>query len=265
MRLRLFRKNIRHQQLVDLYRGAEEGSPTPDASPSSRQAFENDQKLIAQLTQLSASAAPSDPSPERGKLLSRVAELKSAEAAMGVPIMRKMLQMRTLAALGAAVVLVAGAATVGASGGVSDAAGNVGDVLAALNIIDKTPDEAPGHITDAMDQPDVAGGPPDGLGPSTSIEVCHVPSDNPDNAHTISVGGEDALNEHLAHGDSEGPCAESGSPAPPDGVGASAKVDVCHVPSDNPDNAHTISVGEGALAEHLAHGDSEGACAASAG
>ena len=262
MRLRLFRKNSRHQQLVDLYRGAEEGSPTPDASPSSHQAFEDDQKLIAQLTQLSASAAPSDPSPERGKLLSRVAELKSAEAAMEAPIMRKILQMRTLAAIGAAVVLVAGAATVGASGGVSDAAGNVGDALAALNIIDKTPDEADGHIIDAMDQPDVAGGPPDGLGPSTSIEVCHVPSDNPDNAHTISVGGEDALNEHLAHGDSEGACADDPPPGPPDGVGPSAKVDICHVPDDNPDNAHTISVGgEDALNEHLAHGDSEGACA----
>ena len=170
MRLRLFRKNSRHQQLVDLYRGAEEGSPTPDASPSNRQAFENDQKLIAQLTQLSASAAPSDPSLERGKLLSRVAELKSAEPTMEVPIMRKMLQKRTLAAFGAVVVLVAGAATVGASGGVSDAAGNVGDVLAALNIIDKTSDEADGQI-DAIEQPDVAGGQEDGVGPSTSVEM----------------------------------------------------------------------------------------------
>ncbi|MCH8948991.1 MAG: hypothetical protein IIB87_01275 [Chloroflexi bacterium] len=211
MRLRLFRKNSRHQQLVDLYRGAEEGSPTPDASPSSHQAFEDDQKLIAQLTQLSASAAPSDPSPERGKLLSRVAEMKSAEAAMEAPIMRKILQMRTLAAVGAAVVLVAGAATVGASGGVSDAAGNVGDVLAALNIIDKTPDEADGQI-DAIGQPDVAGDHEGGLDTATEQanenaehgldHANDAALDGPNNgeAHPADVPLPTQANEHATDG-----------------------------------------------------------------
>ena len=231
MRLRLFRKNSRHQQLVDLYRGAEEGSPTPDASLSSHQAFENDQKLIAQLTQLSASAAPNDPSLERGKLLSRVAEMKSAEATMEAPIMRKILQRRTLAAFGAAVVLVAAAATVGAAGGVGHITSSAGDVLGALQITQRIP----------------------------KVDICHVPDDNSGNAHTISVG-EGALEEHVAHGDSEGACADDPSPGSPDGVGPSAQVDICHVPDDNPDHPRTISVPESALDEHVAHGDSEGAC-----
>ena len=231
MRLRLFRKNSRHQQLVDLYRGTEEGSPTPDATPSSRQAFEDDQKLIAQLAQLSASAAPSDPSHERGKLLSRVAELKSAEPTMEVPIIRKILQKRMLAAFGAVAVLVAGAATVGASGGVGHITSSAGDVLGALQITHRTP----------------------------KVDICHVPDDNSGNAHTISVG-EGALEEHVAHGDSEGACADDPSPGPPDGVGPSAHVDICHVPDDNPDHPRTISVPESALDEHVAHGDSEGAC-----
>jgi hypothetical protein len=38
------------------------------------------------------------------------------------------------------------------------------------------------------------------------------------------------------------------------------KVDVCHVPPGNPANAHTISVSSNAVAAHLAHGDSSGAC-----
>jgi hypothetical protein len=39
-----------------------------------------------------------------------------------------------------------------------------------------------------------------------------------------------------------------------------AKVDICHVPPDNPGNAHTISVSQTTVPAHLAHGDSLGAC-----
>jgi hypothetical protein len=35
---------------------------------------------------------------------------------------------------------------------------------------------------------------------------------------------------------------------------------LCHVPPGNPANKHTISVGVSAVAAHLAHGDTEGAC-----
>ena len=42
-----------------------------------------------------------------------------------------------------------------------------------------------------------------------------------------------------------------------------SKVDVCHAPPGNPDNAHTITIGAPAVAAHLAHGDTEAACAES--
>jgi uncharacterized cupin superfamily protein len=105
-------------------------------------------------------------------------------------------------------------------------------------------------------------GPPDGVGPSAKVDVCHIPDEDPDNARTISVP-QSALEEHLAHGDSEGACPDAGTPGPPEGVGPSAKVDVCHIPEENPDNARTISVPQSALEEHLAHGDTPGACAES--
>ncbi len=38
------------------------------------------------------------------------------------------------------------------------------------------------------------------------------------------------------------------------------KVDVCHIPPDNPDNFHTKSVSENAVPSHLGHGDFLGAC-----
>ena len=39
-----------------------------------------------------------------------------------------------------------------------------------------------------------------------------------------------------------------------------AKVDVCHIPPGNPDNAHTITISENAVSAHLDHGDHLGAC-----
>lgn len=38
------------------------------------------------------------------------------------------------------------------------------------------------------------------------------------------------------------------------------KVDVCHIPPGNPDNAHTISINSNAVDAHLAHGDYLGPC-----
>jgi len=40
----------------------------------------------------------------------------------------------------------------------------------------------------------------------------------------------------------------------------SAKVDVCHIPPDDPESFHTIRINEKALPAHLAHGDFAGAC-----
>ena len=38
------------------------------------------------------------------------------------------------------------------------------------------------------------------------------------------------------------------------------KVQICHRPPGNPDNEHTITVGNAAVPAHLAHGDYVGAC-----
>ena len=41
---------------------------------------------------------------------------------------------------------------------------------------------------------------------------------------------------------------------------AGAKLKVCHLPPDNPENYHTITISENALNAHLAHGDLAGGC-----
>ena len=46
----------------------------------------------------------------------------------------------------------------------------------------------------------------------------------------------------------------------PGAIAEGAKVDVCHIPPGNPDNAHTITISENALSAHLEHGDRVGAC-----
>lgn len=38
------------------------------------------------------------------------------------------------------------------------------------------------------------------------------------------------------------------------------KVDICHIPPGDPDNAHTISINSNAVDAHLAHGDYLGPC-----
>lgn len=86
--------------------------------------------------------------------------------------------------------------------------------------------------------------------------VCHVPPGNPDNAHTIVVD-DSAVQTHLDHGDSLGPCPEDGGP-PDDQYGE--KVLICHIPPGNPGNPQTISVSVNAVPAHLGHGDHLGPC-----
>lgn len=43
-------------------------------------------------------------------------------------------------------------------------------------------------------------------------------------------------------------------------AGGSDKVQVCHIPPDNPSNFHTITIAEKSLQAHLAHGDYLGTC-----
>jgi len=53
---------------------------------------------------------------------------------------------------------------------------------------------------------------------------------------------------------------EPPAPDPPIDDNGKNKITICHVPPGNPDNAHTITVGEPAVIAHVAHGDSIGAC-----
>jgi hypothetical protein len=47
---------------------------------------------------------------------------------------------------------------------------------------------------------------------------------------------------------------------PSSALAENAKVEICHIPPDNPYNFHTITVSENALEAHLAHGDFKGLC-----
>lgn len=47
---------------------------------------------------------------------------------------------------------------------------------------------------------------------------------------------------------------------PGGGGNGNERVTLCHIPPGNPDNAHTITVGQNAVPAHLAHGDTDGAC-----
>jgi hypothetical protein len=91
-----------------------------------------------------------------------------------------------------------------------------------------------------------------------------VPPGNPENPVTIEVA-EPAVPAHLAHGDTEGAC--EGDTGPDDEPEEESEDDgqptvlVCHVPPGNPDNPVTIEVAAPAVSAHLAHGDTEGACA----
>jgi len=46
----------------------------------------------------------------------------------------------------------------------------------------------------------------------------------------------------------------------PAAIAAGAKVDVCHIPPGNAENAHTITIDQNAVGTHLDHGDSVGSC-----
>jgi hypothetical protein len=42
--------------------------------------------------------------------------------------------------------------------------------------------------------------------------------------------------------------------------GGNEKVEICHIPPGNPDNAHTIEIDNSAVSAHLRHGDYRGEC-----
>ena len=209
----LFHKDSSHQQLRELYRNSEDGGDVPDVDPAARETFEADRELTGQLTQLAASVQPIDASPEREALLARVREKKSLQVEKGLPVFKRLLNTRTLVAAGAAVLLLGAAATVGASGGVSEVAGSVNDVLAALRITDKGPDG---------EGPEIAGGQEEGLANASenaNENAEHGLDNAAEGSDNAGQGIENASDQGLAHANDnalDGPNRpDTGGPALP--------------------------------------------------
>lgn len=114
--------------------------------------------------------------------------------------------------------------------------------------------------------------------PTEKILICHYPSGDTSKGNTLEIGA-DALNAHLAHGDTLGPCptptappelptdtplpaptdtplpapTNTSVPAPTNTPEPVEKVTLCH-------NGNTIEVAADAVDAHLAHEDTLGAC-----
>ncbi len=67
----------------------------------------------------------------------------------------------------------------------------------------------------------------------------------------------DSDSDEDGNGDSDDSDDDSDSDS---GLVVTAKVTICHYPPSNPANAQTISIASPAVADHLAHGDTMGAC-----
>jgi len=65
------------------------------------------------------------------------------------------------------------------------------------------------------------------------VEICHIPADDPDNQHSITVASS-AVEAHLAHGDYLGPCVDQTESNDSDGDGVANGVDQC---ADTPSGA----------------------------
>ena len=72
---------------------------------------------------------------------------------------------------------------------------------------------------------------------------------------TPDTGNPDGINPIVDMG-----AYEFGPPDPCADEDGDGRVTICHIPPDNPENAHTITVSINALPAHLAHGDHCGAC-----
>jgi len=73
---------------------------------------------------------------------------------------------------------------------------------------------------------------------SKKIEICHVPPENPDNVHTLSISV-NAMRAHLAHGDYIDKCAENGDDETNDEEEIEIKVEI---EEDENDEGQTIIV-----------------------
>jgi hypothetical protein len=161
-KMKLFGQDDRRAQLQDLYRVAEEGEEAPaGVDPELQRAYAADVRIMRQLGRLADQGEPANPAIGRARLLAAVVQKRSQSPEKERrPMIGRLLTGRALALLATAGIFAGGAVTVGASGGVSGAAGNVNDVLATLHITDRTPDQADAHLDD-IEQPDGSGKPSD--------------------------------------------------------------------------------------------------------
>lgn len=155
----------------------------------------------------------------------------------------------------------------------------LGLLVGCLNTTDMESSGSPSALRGADSAADSAAGLGHGDKVGKKEYVCHIPPGNPANAHTLHIGYP-AVDAHLAHGDSLGRCPEagvSGSRKPcsgkvegesrghgkritKDNDSVGFKVTLCHIPPENAEAAHTLSVGPAAVKAHLAHGDVLGSC-----
>jgi hypothetical protein len=87
------------------------------------------------------------------------------------------------------------------------------------------------------------------------VTLCHKPGTPAE--HTLVVAAP-AVDAHLAHGDTLGPCPEIGEPELPVVPQAAETVTLCHKPGTPAER--TLVVAAAAEAGHLTHGDTVGPC-----
>ena len=200
--MRFFKRDKRSDQLSALYRAAEEGAAPPEAvPPETQEEFQAHQRLMRHLAQTAGSDQPANPQAGRPQLLSLVARKQSLHPLEGEASVFNLLKKspRTVAFAAAAVLFAGAAVGVSAAGGVSDVAGNVADVLAKLDITDRTPDEADGHI-DAIQQPEGNGEAADGL--ETANENAN---ENAEHGLDTAADGADNAGDGIDNASEQGP------------------------------------------------------------
>lgn len=135
MNVKFLGRRDRLAKLAELHRAAEEGHAIPDIDPDLRAAFDADRQLIETLGGLASRSVPASPAIGRARLLAAVAARNDQSPdTKGVTMIEKLLTGRGLALIAAAGIFVGGAATVGASGGVSGAADHFTSMLQAAHL-----------------------------------------------------------------------------------------------------------------------------------
>jgi hypothetical protein len=88
------------------------------------------------------------------------------------------------------------------------------------------------------------------------MTICHKPGTPAEKTLVVATP---AVSAHLVHGDTLGPCPQTGEPEPPPIVpSAVVTITLCHKPGAPAEK--TLAVAATAKAGHLVHGDSVGPC-----